>query len=63
MCNFRSDGSEEFGLQGSSEAIADINPEDIESMTVLSGAAAAAPEFRMPPTAPSSSPRRRVRRA
>ncbi len=42
MCNFRSDGSEEFGSQGSSEAIADINPEDIESMTVLSGAAAAA---------------------
>ena len=42
MCNFRSDGSEEFDSQGSSEAIADLNPEDIESMTVLSGAAAAA---------------------
>lgn len=35
-------GSEEFQSQGSSEAIADINPEDIESMSVLSGAAAAA---------------------
>ena len=42
MCNFRSDGSEEFDSQGASEAIADLNPEDIESMTVLSGAAAAA---------------------
>lgn len=42
MCNFRSDGGEEFESQGSSEAIADLNPEDIESMTVLSGAAAAA---------------------
>ena len=35
-------GGEEFSSRGSSEAIADINPEDIESMTVLSGAAAAA---------------------
>lgn len=35
-------GSEEFQSQGSSEAIADINPEDIESISVLSGAAAAA---------------------
>ena len=37
-----SGGSEEFASQGSTEAIADINPEDIESMSVLSGAAAAA---------------------
>lgn len=35
-------GSEEFQSQGSTEAIADINPDDIESMSVLSGAAAAA---------------------
>lgn len=35
-------GSTEFGSQGSSEPIADINPEDIESMSVLTGAAAAA---------------------
>lgn len=35
-------GGEEFSSRGSSEAIADINPEDIESMSVLSGAAAAA---------------------
>ena len=31
-----------FGSQGVTEAIADINPEDIESLTVLTGAAAAA---------------------
>ena len=31
-----------FGSQGTTEAIADINPEDIESLTVLTGAAAAA---------------------
>ena len=35
-------GGEEFSSRGSTEAIADINPEDIESMSVLSGAAAAA---------------------
>lgn len=35
-------GGTEFGSQGSSEPIADINPEDIESMSVLTGAAAAA---------------------
>lgn len=35
-------GGEEFQSQGSSEAIADINPEDIESISVLMGAAAAA---------------------
>jgi TonB-linked SusC/RagA family outer membrane protein len=35
-------GSEEMQSQGSTEAIADINPEDIENISVLSGAAAAA---------------------
>ncbi len=35
-------GGTEFASQGTSEPIADINPEDIESMTVLNGAAAAA---------------------
>ena len=35
-------GGKEFDSQGSSEPIADINPEDIESMSVLTGAAAAA---------------------
>ena len=35
-------GSTEFGSQGATEPIADINPEDIESMSVLSGATAAA---------------------
>ncbi len=37
-----SGGSEEMQSQGSTEAIADINPDNIESMSVLSGAAAAA---------------------
>ena len=36
------EGDTEFGSQGTSEPIADINPEDIESMSVLTGAAAAA---------------------
>ena len=36
------DGSTEFGSQGSTDPIADINPEDIESISVLTGAAAAA---------------------
>lgn len=35
-------GGTEFDSQGSSEPIADINPDDIESMSVLTGAAAAA---------------------
>lgn len=35
-------GATEFGSQGATEPIADINPEDIESMSVLTGAAAAA---------------------
>lgn len=37
-----SGGTGTFSSEGSSEAIADINPEDIESMSVLTGAAAAA---------------------
>lgn len=36
------DGATEFGSQGSTDPIADINPDDIESMSVLTGAAAAA---------------------
>lgn len=36
------DGGTEFASQGSSDPIADINPEDIESISVLTGAAAAA---------------------
>lgn len=42
MRGANSGGSTEFGSQGSTEPIADINPEDIESMSVLTGAAAAA---------------------
>lgn len=42
MRSGNSSGSTEFGSQGTSEPIADINPDDIESMSVLSGAAAAA---------------------
>lgn len=37
-----SGGTGSFSSEGSTEAIADINPEDIESMSVLTGAAAAA---------------------
>lgn len=37
-----SDDRTEFDSRGSSEPIADLNPEDIESMSVLTGAAAAA---------------------
>ena len=36
------EGGTEFDSRGSSDPVADINPEDIESMTVLTGAAAAA---------------------
>lgn len=36
------EGSTQFGSQGSTDPIADINPEDIESISVLTGAAAAA---------------------
>lgn len=42
MINMAGEGATEFGSGGTTEAIADINPEDIESMSVLSGAAAAA---------------------
>ncbi|EKC65095.1 protein containing TonB-dependent receptor, plug domain protein, partial [human gut metagenome] len=37
------DGGTEFGSQGTTDPIADINPEDIESISVLNGAAAAVP--------------------
>lgn len=40
--NFGGGGGTEFDSRGASESIADINPEDIESMSVLTGAAAAA---------------------
>ncbi len=36
------DGGTEFGSQGTTDPIADLNPEDIASMSVLNGAAAAA---------------------
>jgi TonB-linked SusC/RagA family outer membrane protein len=46
MYNNRGGGNggrgDEFGSAGVTEAIADLNPEDIESMSVLTGAAAAA---------------------
>ncbi len=42
MRSSSSTGDTEFGSQGTSEPIADINPDDIESMSVLTGAAAAA---------------------
>ncbi|MBO4945242.1 MAG: SusC/RagA family TonB-linked outer membrane protein, partial [Muribaculaceae bacterium] len=42
MRSSNSTGDTEFGSQGTSEPIADLNPEDIESMSVLTGAAAAA---------------------
>lgn len=42
MFNFGGEGGKEFDSRGSSEGIADINPEDIESISVLTGAAAAA---------------------
>lgn len=42
MFNAGGGGGVEFDSQGATESIADINPEDIESMTVLTGAAAAA---------------------
>ena len=41
MYNFGGGGDTEFGSEGATEAIA-INPEDIESISVLTGAAAAA---------------------
>ena len=42
MYNFGGGGGTEFDSRGATESIADINPEDIESMSVLTGAAAAA---------------------
>lgn len=42
MFNFGGGGSIENGSQGVTESIADINPDDIESISVLTGAAAAA---------------------
>jgi len=42
MYNFGGGGGTEFDSKGASESIADINPEDIESISVLTGAAAAA---------------------
>ncbi len=42
MHNFGGGGGTEFDSRGATESIADINPEDIESMSVLTGAAAAA---------------------
>lgn len=42
MYNFGGGGGTEFDSKGATESIADINPEDIESISVLTGAAAAA---------------------
>lgn len=42
MFNFGGGGGMENGSQGVTESIADINPDDIESISVLTGAAAAA---------------------
>lgn len=42
MYNFGGGGGTEFDSRGATESIADLNPEDIESMSVLTGAAAAA---------------------
>lgn len=42
MFNFGSGGGKEFDSRGSTESIADLNPDDIESISVLTGAAAAA---------------------
>ncbi len=42
MYNSGGGGGTEFDSRGATEAIADLNPEDIESMSVLTGASAAA---------------------
>ena len=42
MFNFGGGGGKEFDSRGATEAIADLNPDDIESVSVLTGAAAAA---------------------
>lgn len=57
------DGGTEFASQGTTDPIADINPEDIESMSVLNGAAVRHSTVRMPPTVPSSSRPSAARRA
>ena len=41
MFNFGGGGGTEFDSRGKSESIADLNPDDIESISVLTGAAAA----------------------
>lgn len=42
MYNFGGGGGTEFDSKGETESIADLNPDDIESISVLTGAAAAA---------------------
>lgn len=42
MYNFGGGGGTEFDSKGETESIADLNPEDIQSISVLTGAAAAA---------------------
>ena len=42
MFNFGGGGGTEFDSRGKTESIADLNPDDIESISVLTGAAAAA---------------------
>ena len=42
MYTLSEEGGKEFDSRGRSEAIADLNPEDVESISVLTGAAAAA---------------------
>ena len=42
MYNFGGGGDTEFGSRGYTEGIADLNPDDIESISALNGAAAAA---------------------
>lgn len=42
LYNFSTSGGTEFDSKGTTESIADLNPEDIESLSVLTGAAAAA---------------------
>ena len=42
MYNFGGGGGTEFDSKGATESIADLNPEDLESISVLTGAAAAA---------------------
>lgn len=53
MYNFGGGGGTEFDSRGASESIADINPEDIESMSVLTVPPLRPFTVRTPPTAPS----------